>query len=206
MLRVDQMQVRSLIYEGNVPALEAFAPDICRASPVIRSRMVAWAVRHVQRDVLTWFWEHPDRIPSQWKTSDWENPCWWTQTLDPYLIDSEKIHGVPDLVRWLLDKGVPPTGSGLLRLCDWEIHQPVALACVQLFHEYGVSLQEVSPIGKNTPLHKAIRAQHVLLAEWLLQQGLDLDAVNAHGRTCLDLADSLEMQQWGDRWKCVGLK
>ena len=53
----------------------------------------------------------------------------------------------------------------------------------------GVSInQHVNPETRQTLLHNAVLNQNVNLAQWLMHRAIDVNAVDAHGHTALDLA------------------
>jgi len=63
------------------------------------------------------------------------------------------------------------------------------LDLVELLMKNGVSInQPVNPDTNQTLLHTAVLNQNVLLAQWLMHRAIDVNAVDAHGNTALDLA------------------
>ena len=63
------------------------------------------------------------------------------------------------------------------------------LDLVELLMKNGVSInQHVNPETRQTLLHNAVLNQNVNLAQWLMHRAIDVNAVDAHGHTALDLA------------------
>ncbi|CAH1156127.1 unnamed protein product [Phaedon cochleariae] len=95
------------------------------------------------------------------------------------------------ITRYLLRKGAVLSGSKqfpLLLECALACNNERRLATLRILIDYGMDINQVHPMEKRNCLHYAAISGYTPLAEYLLSEGADLDAIDATGRTPLEIA------------------